>query len=281
MAHELTHVVQQKALRADLSESNGVTSDYDLENEAEAVANSHQNEHALVLHQTPTPSIQLQEEEGGAPPPSPAPAPCTPRPVATLNEFRNADGSNTSRENCCAVCPVPLGVGAGGQARHGMEMRIEITNPCPAAYEITRVREDWLWERVGGVWRELQHQGPGERDDHHDYDECHTLQRGRFLYVIDIPGFPVALPAPTAWRFRGMSGVVTDPAATEVVAQYNFAEWVMFRHRGHGIPWTVISSPRFFYWHDILWLEKGGGGWRLRAGSNRIARGLRRPVVSP
>ncbi|MGD9358777.1 MAG: hypothetical protein PVH85_07890 [Desulfobacterales bacterium] len=162
-----------------------------------------------------------------------------------------------------------------------MEMRIEITNPCPAAYEITRVRETWLWERVGGVWRELEHQGPGERDDHHDDDECHTLQRGRFLYVVDRPGWGRALPAPAAWRPAGVTGVSTDSAATEVVAQDNFAEWVIFRHRGHGIPWTVISSPRFFYWHDVIWLEKVGGSWRLQAGSNEIARGLRRPAVSP
>lgn len=83
----------------------------------------------------------------GAPPPGPVPIapPCTPRPVASLDEFRNADGSNTSAENCCPICPVPLGVGAGGQARHGMQMRIMVTNPCPAAYEITRVRETWLW----------------------------------------------------------------------------------------------------------------------------------------
>lgn len=220
---------------------------------------------------------------GAQPPaPSPAQAPCTPRPVATLDEFRNADGSNTSAENCCPICPVPLGVGAGGQARHGMEMRIEITNPCPAAYEITRVRETWLWERVGGVWRELEHQGPGERDDHHDGDECHTLQRGRFLYVEDRPGWGRALPAPAVWRpASGFSGAVTDPAATEVVRQHNFAEWVIFRHRGHGIPWTVISRPRFFNWHSVLWLEKAGGNWRLQAGSNEIAQGRQRPVVVP
>ncbi len=66
ITHELTHVVQQSVLRADLSGSNGVASDYGLESEAEEVADSYKNEHALVLRQIYTPSIQREEAGGGA-----------------------------------------------------------------------------------------------------------------------------------------------------------------------------------------------------------------------
>jgi len=233
-----------------------------------------------------------------------APAACTPAPVATLDAFNNAGA--TSAENCCAICPVNLGVGADGRARNGMEMRIDIANHCPGAeYEITRVRESWLWHRVGGVWSEVEHLGPGVNDDHHD-DECHRLRRGRFLYVIDRPGYPsISPPAPDGTTFAGYTGVRTDPAATEVVVQDTFAEWVIYRHRGHGIPWTAISSPRFFYWRSILWLQKspsplavaggaiggpigaaigtalgGGPAWQLAAASE-IRRGYRSAVVKP
>ena len=106
-----------------------------------------------------------------------------------------------------------------------------------------------------------------------------------------------------------MTGVASDPAATDVVAQDTFAEWVIYRHRGHGIPWTVISSPRFFYWRSILWLQKSpspaavlggaiggpigaaigtaigtalgaGSAWQLAAASE-IRRGYRSAVVRP
>ena len=212
-----------------------------------------------------------------------APEPCSPAPEARLAAFRNANGEATSAENCCAVCPADLGVAREGRAANRMEMRVRIDNHCPGAeYDIVRVRESWLWHRVDGDWAQLEHQGPGVDDDHHDDDECLRLRRGRFLYVIDSPGWPgVALPAATGETWEGYSGAETDPAATEAVSQDTFAEWVIYRHRGHGIPWTPISTPRFLYWRSILSLTQDAAGWHLNAAESEIESGFRRAVVRP
>ena len=234
-------------------------------------------------------SVQRQAEDGPeAPTPaSPGPTPaapavsCTPAPTATLVAFNNTGA--TAAENCCALCPSDLGVSPGGDAVNGMEMQIEVADPCPGSeYDILRVRESWLWQRVGGAWTEVEHQGPGENDDHHSDDECLRLRRGRFLYVIDSPGWSgIALPAAAGSTWRGITGVDTDAAATDVVAQDTFAEWVNYRNRAAGIGWTPVSSPRFFYWRSVLWLTQDAAGWRLDAGNTEIERGFRRAVVRP
>ena len=303
LAHELAHVVQQRgaspasASPAGASPASGAPGDaYEREADraAEAVTGA---KTSGPLLSAPA-GVQRQPADAGAGPPAedagttvdaapppvapaPPPAPCTPEPAATLAAFTNTGA--TAGENCCAVCPIDLGVAQGGRAANNMEMRVEIANHCPGAeYDITRVRESWLWHRVGGAWAELEHQGPGVDDDHHDDDECLRLRRGRFLYVIDTPGYPgVALPAPVGHRWPGYTGVQTDAAATEVVSQDTFAEWAIYRHRGHGIPWTPITTPRFLYWRSVLWLEQDAAGWHLNAGNSEIARGFRRAVVTP
>jgi len=304
LAHELTHVVQQRGASPSAGAiSIGEPGDA-FEREADRAADAVLgNDSPGGLRPAPV-TVQRQIVDAGvptdagpadaapavpdalptsppeAPPPAPA-VPCTPEPEATLAAFRNA--GTTSAENCCATCPVDLGVGVGGRAANNMEMRIEIANHCPGAeYDVTRVRESWLWHRVGGAWAELEHQGPGENDDHHDTDECLRLRRGRFLYVIDSPGYPdTALPAAVGRRFGGFTGVATDVAATDVVSQHTFAEWVIYRHRGHGIPWTRISTPRFFYWRSVLWLTQDAAGWHLDAANSEIEGGFRRAVVRP
>jgi hypothetical protein len=65
MAHELTHVLQQKASLLDLSGSIGVSSDDRLENEAKAMANSHQSGLAFISHKTRAPSIQREDAGSG------------------------------------------------------------------------------------------------------------------------------------------------------------------------------------------------------------------------
>ncbi len=65
MAHELTHVMQQKSLQISPSESIGVTSDDRLESEAVAAANSDQAAPIVGLRQIHTPSIQCQDAGGG------------------------------------------------------------------------------------------------------------------------------------------------------------------------------------------------------------------------
>lgn len=299
LAHELAHVVQQRESSQGLQTLRVGSPDDKYESEAERASGAVARGEDAPRRRLSAPEgvqrliVDAPEEElaGGAAPSPPAVVPCTPAPVATLDAFNNTDA--TSARNCCAICPVNLGVGADGRARNGMEMRIKIANHCPGAeYEITRVRESWLWHRVGGVWSELEHQGPGVNDDHHDDDdECHRLRRRRFLYVEDRPGWHgIALPAQDGTTFPGYTGVRTDPAATEVVSQDTFAEWVIYRHRGHGIPWTAISSPRFFYWRSILWLQKSpfavfgvpisGPMWRL-APASEIESGYRSAVVKP
>lgn len=292
LVHELAHVVQQHGAHGGSASLPVGPRDDAREREARSAA-------AAVEVGADPPRLAaaprgLQRDAADAPEADAAPAapagpaqavpaaaaPCTPQPEATLAAFRNAGA--TSAENCCAVCPRDLGVSPGGQALNGMEMRIEITNPCPGTeYDVTRVRESWVWHRLGGAWTELEHEGPGVNDDHHDDDECLRLRRGRFLYVIDRPGWTVALPAAVGTRWPGNIGVLSDAAATDVVAQDTFAEWVIYRHRGHGIPWTPISSPRFFSWRSVIWLRQDATGWNLDAGASEIRRGFRRAVVTP
>ncbi|MCX6581397.1 MAG: hypothetical protein NT166_14585 [Candidatus Aminicenantes bacterium] len=215
--------------------------------------------------------VQRTDGGGGA-------APCTPRPVATRHAFNNANGSQTSPNNCCPNCPRNLGVTPNNRVYNGMEMEIEITNHCPGSwYDVLRTREGATYEEVqiGGIWqwRRLEHQPMGTWDDRSNNDECLTLQNGRYIYVEDVPGWhALSLPLPDGTTFTGDSST-SHPDARQFVSKDRFAEWVNFKHRDHNIGWTTISSPTFFHWHSTLWLEKVGGQWRLNAANSEIDRG--------
>jgi hypothetical protein len=172
-----------------------------------------------------------------------------------------------------------------------MEWAFTISGHRPGiTYDILR-RARWsIWQRVGGVWNNLEN---GVRDDDtSELDECHTPRSANRIFVIDRPGWrDVAVPAAPTQRFPGATHnpphhvVLSDPNATEVVVRASFAEWVQARSKVEGIPWTHLELPplpdgkkRTHYpWHSIVWLIRDPAGdptgnWVLGPGSE-IGRG--------
>lgn len=205
-------------------------------------------------------------------------------PRVTQFVFRNAGA--THADNRCRHCPINLGVGidrgAGQTASNGMELQFTLAgHRADLEYDITRTRRNSVWQRVGGAWQRLQSVPMGTNDDHHDNDESLTPINNR-IFAIDAPGFNIVLPAVDGMRLLLLNGAITDPAATEIVQRASFAEWVIVRDRGAGIPWTPVELPplpngtprRFVFWHTILWLRRNGANqWVLDAARSEIARG--------
>jgi hypothetical protein len=193
-------------------------------------------------------------------------------PRVTAFRFSAADGTTSDPTNCCTICPVSLGVGRDGTASHGMELRFTLEGHRPGMeYDITRTRRDSLWQRRAGVWASLGSNPMGTRDDHHDDDECLTPRDGKYIFAVDRPGWPtVALPAAGVVLGGGTlwPGVVVAGDAQDIVARYSFAEWVIARHRGEGIPWTPLELPpmrdgttrKFVFWRCTVWLIRDAAG---------------------
>ena len=196
-------------------------------------------------------------------------------PTATLEEFR-ASG-NTASDNCCALCPESLGVGRGGTASNGMEMRFRINgHRAGVGYDILRTRATSLWEtgHAGTTgWTQLETEPMGTNDDHTNDDECLIPNKSK-IYVMDRPGFNSAVPMGAGTIFQGVGGATTHGGATEVVEKFNFAEWVSAKDFSAGGNWQVISNPTFTFWHAIVWLTKGSDGkWNLDTARSEIATG--------
>lgn len=214
---------------------------------------------------------------------SPAPAP-TPAgggggasatmPRAALEEFRTS--GNTDPDNCCAFCPISLGVGRGGSASNGMEMRFRIDGPrAGVGYDILRTRATSFWERghAGATdWTMLESEPMGTNDDHTSNDECLIPHRSK-IFSIDAPGD--TRPTPIAGgSIRGMKGTASHADATELVAKFNFAEWVNAKDFSAGTNWQTISNPTFTFWHSIMWLTRdAANNWILDTGRSEIALG--------
>jgi hypothetical protein len=193
-------------------------------------------------------------------------------PRVTAFRFSAADGTATDPDDCCSVCPVSLGVGQGGTASHGMELRFTLEGHRPGMeYDITRTRRDSLWQRRAGAWASLGSNPMGTNDDHHDGDECLSPRAGTYIFAIDRPGWrTVTLPSAGVVLGGGTlwPGVVVAADAQDVVARYSFAEWVIARHRGEGIPWTPLELPpmrdgttrKFVFWRCTVWLTRDAAG---------------------
>jgi subtilisin family serine protease len=206
--------------------------------------------------------------------------------LPTVTAFRFRNTGRTDPDNCCANCPAGLGVGEGGRAWCRMELRFTISGHRPGIdYEITRTRRDSLWQRVSGTWQRIGSSPMGTKDDTKgDYDECLVLRSGH-IFVKDSPGFPgLVLPAPgqalNAEDFYG-PGAVTSAAADDVVLRASFAEWVIARSRGEGVPWTPLELPplpdgsrrRFVFWRCVVWIHRNGAGNFVLDPRSRIERG--------
>lgn len=182
--------------------------------------------------------------------------------------------------NCCATCTrlpadvsgrTNLGVGLRGngtanlRAANGMEWAFTISEHRSGfEYDMLRRARHSLWERVGGVWRNLENLV--RDDDTNEDDECARLSRNNQIFVMDRPGWPDEV-VPSAHRLPGFtdtaaSRVLSDPAATELVFRATFAEWVQARNRAEGISWTPLQLTPFsngtqrthYAWHSITWL---------------------------
>ena len=190
----------------------------------------------------------------GGPVPSPRPGVGGGLPRVTVGNFRNS--GNTSSENNCGFCPLPLGLLAS-RGNNGMELRGDISGHTSGAqYDFKRTKERATWKKVSGTWTQLTHVGPGADDDRSDQDEDLTPQNNH-IYVVDLPGF------------GSLSNPVGDASATEAVYKASFVEYVNARI-GTG-SWSRNSNN--FPWHSITWLEKVGGTWRRKAGKNELATG--------
>lgn len=166
-------------------------------------------------------------------------------PRVSAIRFRSANGTTSDPLNCCARCPIALGVGQSGTASNGMELRFTIEGHRPGIeYDITRTRRNSVWQRRGGAWTCLSANLMGTRDDHGDDDECLSPREGRFIFAMDRPGWrELALPAPAQPLGAGPGGIATAADAQDVVLRASFAEWVIARSRGEGIAWTPIALP--------------------------------------
>ena len=118
----------------------------------------------------------------------------------------------------------------------------------------------------------------GTGDDRHDGDECLRPRNGR-IFAVDAPGYPTVLPMPDGTTWSGATSTAATPVgshadADDVVMRASFAEWVIARSRGEGIPWTPISPGPFVFWHSITWLTRNAAReWVLDAARSRIGPG--------
>jgi hypothetical protein len=202
-----------------------------------------------------------------------APPPASALPTVTGITLRTTGNSNAL--NCCAICPVALGVGSGGMAANGIELRATIEgHRAGFEYDFVRSRRNSLWERRAGAWAELEFQPMGQHDDHHDADECLRI-RGQRIYVVDRPGWHVATPIAAGTILTGITGANAHADATDIVLRASFAEWVIARHRKDGIPWRRLTQPATTVWRSITWLNRNGAGqFVLNAARSRIGRGV-------
>lgn len=175
----------------------------------------------------------------------------------SISGWRFRNSGNTAADNCCALCPAPLGVSSRSTFQNGMELRADIDNDEPgASFDIKRSKERSTWKRVGGVWTNLSHVGPGADDDSSNNDECLTPSTSPgHIYSEDQPGFP--------------NSASFDAAATDMVYKASFTESVEIVD-GAGVGRT---DGNFFDWHTITWASQSGGTWSIDAARSEIASG--------
>ena len=185
-------------------------------------------------------------------------------PRVTGYDFRNS--GNTDPNNCCRICPKPLGVAAGGRKKNGMEYEFTLEGHRPGIwYDILRTKRGTYWERTaGGAWQTFITRPSGDFDDAHNSDECLTPTNNR-IYAHDGPGWGSANDSAT-FNPRGSTA-----GRTEVVQILNFTEWVNAKDPGGVENWQKISP--FYRWHTINWITFSGGTWTVDPARSEIAEG--------
>ncbi|MEM7427980.1 MAG: DUF4157 domain-containing protein [Pseudomonadota bacterium] len=186
--------------------------------------------------------------------------------LPSVISHRFVNTGNTAADNCCRLCPVALGVRAGGLTVNGMELQFTLDGHRAGLwYDILRTRRAAIWELTpAGNWNRYYSDPSGTWDDSHNRDECLT-PRNRKIFVIDRPGWRNS--DNTSW-----TPARSNPGSTEVVQIVNFAEWVNVKDPGAGGSWTRIS--RLVFWHTRLWLKKNAAGnWVVDVANSEIATG--------
>jgi hypothetical protein len=250
MAHELTHVMQQRGQGT--GDPKAISSPESAqEREATFAAEAIGSERSS----RPTASAGSVAVVHRQPPPV---GPGTLAGLtATREAFNNAGAPDGA--NCAAAKPAALGVDGPAVGQNGMEMIFRINGAIPPGteFEITRTKATGVWQQDAGVWSRLGGWPAGTSDDHHDADECLTPVAGR-IFVVDTPG-PGGFLDPTGVAFPNAAAVAAT--ATAAVWKLSFAEWVIARNRPLGIGWTRISSPLLHRWHSIFSVRHVGGVW--------------------
>jgi hypothetical protein len=186
----------------------------------------------------------------------------------SVNTWDFMNTGSTSNDNCCAVCPIDLGVDSmSAQGYHnGMELRVYMLNhEAGASYDIKRTKHRKVSQRIGGTWSTVAEVGPGADDDSSNRDECLTptfSMVGDYIYSTDAPGF----------RTRA-NPVNVAPAATDVAYIANFTESVRITHGG-----TTTDDPTTFDWHSVSWATKVNGSWEFNTANSEIEPGHRASV---
>jgi hypothetical protein len=181
-------------------------------------------------------------------------------PSVALWDFHNTNGTNTASDNCCALCPRPLGVGNtySGRMVNGMELQAFLNDEPGASYDIKRTIKRSVWQRAGGAWSLLSNRPAGSNDDPNNDDECLTpiikAPSLPYVYVEDQPGI-----ANTS---------LFSASATEGVYKATFTESMDITTAA-----GVTHDPTTFNWHSILWLVKSSGSWTVDATRSEIAPG--------
>ncbi|HEY5751984.1 MAG TPA: OmpA family protein [Chthoniobacterales bacterium] len=197
---------------------------------------------------------------------APGMAPPTSREPSVFRWLSNNSGS-TDPTNCCAICPVNLGVDCDPpNFRNGIEFAISIRDHDPSySYDIKRTLEAKYHRTrdlplgTSGPWETVSswNKPAGTPDDGHDSDECLIPQASGSVHKVfseDRPGFQ---PASLRNTYNSYISMV------------NFVEFVRIQ-RFDGSTYDDSLQQN---WHTKLLVEKSGGTWSVNTSESEIGTG--------
>ena len=207
-----------------------------------------------TLQQSHAQQVQRDAPPGGGTTPT--------TPSVTAWSVRNSGA--TQRDNCCAVCPVDLGVDIQSpNYKNGIELKATLRNHSSGfSYDIKRTKEANYWRRNGASdpWGSIAswNKPAGSDDDSHDSDECLAPVAdgsNHKIYAEDRPGF----------RPANLSNSYTD-----YVQMINFIEFV----RVIGSGGTSTDDTLVQNWHTKMWVNKDASDhWSVNTAGSEIGSG--------
>ncbi|MFO0699075.1 MAG: DUF4157 domain-containing protein [Nitrospira sp.] len=189
----------------------------------------------------------------------------TSREPSVFSWLPNNSGS-TDTANCCAVCPVNLGVDCDPpNFKNGIEFTVSIRDHDPAySYDIKRTKEAKYHRALDlpmgltGPWQTVSawNKPAGSDDDSHDSDECLVPQANGSVHRVfseDRPGFTSTL----------------SNTYNAYIQMINFVEFVRIR-KSDG---TTYDDPLQQDWHTKILVEKNGGTWSVNTAESEVDTG--------